>query len=225
MPLRDVIHDFLQQRRGEMSEAAYEDMLGAVLAMAEGATTEHALRTDDAAPGFALPDIAGARVTLDALRARGPVVLSFYRGVWCPFCNMELDALQQALPEITGRGAALVAISPQTPEHSEATVAKNHLTFPVLSDPGNAVAHRYGLVFQLDDAGRAFHHAQGSALPPYNGDDSWELPVPGTYVVAPDGRIAWSFIDGNFTERAEPADILAALDDLLHDKSPAELEV
>lgn len=224
MPLRDVIQEFLQNVRGRMTGEEYRAMTAAVLTMAESATIEQALRAGDRAPDFALPDAQGRKVTLTALLKDGPVVLSFYRGVWCPFCNMELDALQQILPEITARGAALVAISPQTPERSEATVAKNHLTFSVLSDSGNAVARRYGLVFQLDDAGREFHTAQNATLPDYNGDDSWELPVPGTYVIARDGTIAWSFVESNFTERAEPAEILAALDALLADKSFNELQ-
>ncbi len=224
MSLRDVIQDYLQQARGEMSASDFQEMQATVLRMAEAAVAAQALRPGDRASNFALPNTRGERVTLDALLGKGPVVLSFYRGGWCAFCNMELDALQQVLPEITQRGAALVAIAPESPEHARATAETQHLGFDVLSDPGNAVAKHYGLAFALDEETRAFHERQNVDLRTINGNDDWELPVPGTYVIDRDGTIAWSFIDGNFTERAEPMDVIAALDRLALAKQPSELE-
>ena len=166
------------------------------------------------APDFVLPDALGETVRLADLRQRGPVVVTFYRGACCPYCNLALRAYQAVLPEITARGATLVAISPQTPDNSLTTAEKAGLTFPVLSDVGNRVARRYGLVFALSEAARPLYTAVGSDLPAYNGDALWELPVPGTFVMAPDGTVRLAFVDPDYTHRLEPAAILAALRDL-----------
>ena len=134
----------------------------------------------DAVPNFELPDATGKQVELQTLLREGPVVLTFYRGGWCPYCNIELQALQAALPEFTAHNAALVAVSPQTPDQSLSTAEKNELEFSVLSDVGNDVAGEYGLVFTLPEALRPIYAEFGIDLPSYNGDDSFELPVPAT---------------------------------------------
>jgi peroxiredoxin len=141
------------------------------------------------------------------LLKQGPVVLTFYRGDWCPYCNLQLRAYQAILPRIRELGANLVAISPQTPDNSLSTAEKKGLTFPVLSDGGNAVARRYGLVFSLSETLRT----TGANLPSFNGDDSWDLPMPGTFVIAPDGTVRLAFVDADWTRRLEPAAILDAL--------------
>ena len=165
------------------------------------------LRAGVLAPDFTLPNVDGRPVTLYALLAQGPVVLTFYRGEWCPYCNLQLRAYQAGLPQIRELGARLVAVSPQTPDNSLTTAEKKGLTFPVLSDAGNAVARRYGLVFSLSQTLRAV----SADLPAYNGDDSWELPMPGTFVIAPDGTVQLAFVDVDWTRRLEPAAILDAL--------------
>jgi peroxiredoxin len=122
-----------------------------------------------------------------------------------------LQAYQQVLPDIRSLGASMVAISPQTPDSTLATVEKDKLEFEVLSDVGNQVARRYGLVFRVGEAVRSTMKNFGIDLASYNGDDSWELPVPGTFVVARDGTIRLAYVDADYTKRLEPAEILARL--------------
>lgn len=165
----------------------------------------------DKAPDFALPDATGKTVSFQELRGDGPVVLSFYRGEWCPYCNLELRALQTALPEIEALGAQVVAVSPQTPDHSLSATEKNDLTFKVLSDAGNRVARAYGLVFKLSEELRPIYQKFGIDLPAYNGDDSFELPVPATFVIGRDGRVLHAHVDADYTTRLDPEDIVAVL--------------
>ncbi|MCB0068419.1 MAG: AhpC/TSA family protein [Caldilineaceae bacterium] len=169
------------------------------------------LQVGDVAPDFVLPDALGNAVALADLRAQGPVALSFYRGAWCPYCNLEVQLLQQALPDIQALGATLVAISPQTPDNSLSLAEKHGLAFPVLSDAGNAVARRFGLVFTVPEALRAVYDKLGIDIPAHNGDGSFELPVPGTYVVGRDGTIAFAYANVDYTRRVATGDILAAL--------------
>ena len=169
------------------------------------------LQAGHVAPDFVLPDVLGNAVALADLRTQGPVVLSFYRGAWCPYCNLEVQLLQQALPDIQALGATLVAISPQTPDNSLSLAEKHGLVFPVLSDAGNAVARRFGLVFTVPEALRAVYDKLGIDIPAHNGDGSFELPVPGTYVVGRDGTIAFAYANVDYTRRVAVGDILAAL--------------
>ena len=183
-----------------------------VLAVMDGVTVDaHPLGEGDAAPDFTLPDATGKPVHLADLLASGPVVLAFYRGGWCPYCTLELRALQAALPEIESAGARLVAVSPQTPDASLSTAEKDSLSFDVLSDAGGDVADRYGLRWTLPDDLRAVYGQFGLDLETANGDDTFTLPVPATYVVATDGTIRFAVADPDYTTRAEPADVVAAL--------------
>jgi peroxiredoxin len=172
---------------------------------------ERAIRTGDLAPGFTLPDAQGRGVSLGSLLEAGPAVVTFYRGGWCPYCNIQLRAYQAVLPNMTTLGARLVAISPQLPDGSLSTAEANELTFDVLSDVGNTVARNYGLVWSLPEELRAALRSNNKALPGINGDDRWELPVPATYVIARDGRVALAAIDVDYRNRLEPDAILAAL--------------
>jgi len=172
---------------------------------------ERARQTGEIAPNFTLMDAANQPVALGSLLIRGPVVLTFYRGGWCPYCNLELRAYQAILPEIIGLGATLVAISPQTPDNSLSTAEKSALAFSVLSDPGLRVAEAYGLAFELPEDLRAAYAAFGNNLPTVNGDGAWRLPIPATYVIAPDGRIALASVDPDYRNRLDPSEVVAAL--------------
>jgi peroxiredoxin len=179
--------------------------------LAESGIVKNALQVGAKAPDFTLPDSNGKSVTLSTLLAKGPVVVTFYRGGWCPFCDLQLRAYQEALPEIRRLGGELVAISPQTPDYAMSDVEKKALTFPVLSDAHNAAARKFGLVFNLSEAFQALQTGFGSVLPKFNGDDSWELPMPGTFVLDRTGTIRLAHVDPNYMVRLEPAAIVAAL--------------
>ena len=175
---------------------------------------EKAIGVDALAPDFALPDAQGKPVAMSELLRLGPVVVTFYRGGWCPYCNIQLRAYQAVLPEITALGARLVAISPQLPDGSLATATKNELTFDVLSDVGNEVARSFGLVYALPEEQRVPLRSNNRALPGINGDESWELPIPASYVIGRDRRVALAFLDVDYRNRLDPAAILAALKSL-----------
>jgi peroxiredoxin len=172
---------------------------------------ERAVGLGDLAPDFRLPNVKGTVVSLHDLLQSGPAIVTFYRGGWCPYCNIQLHAYQAILPEITEMGARLVAISPQLPDGSLTTAEANALTFDVLSDVGNDVARRFGLVWSLAEELRDALRSNNKALPGINGDDSWELPVPATYVIARDGRVALAAVEVDYRRRLEPSAILDAL--------------
>jgi peroxiredoxin len=186
-------------------------MDAATEALRSSGLAEHSLAVGATAPDFSLPDAVGNKVTLSALLTEGPVVLSFYRGGWCPYCSIELRTLQARLPEITEAGGTLVAISPQTPDNSLSTAEKLELAFPVLSDAANTVARSYGLVFSLPKDLQELYYGWGLDLTSANGDATFELPLPATFVIGADGTVSWRFADANYTKRAEPDDIIAAL--------------
>jgi len=173
-----------------------------------------AVAVGDVLSDFTLPDATGQDVSLSELVTDGPAILVFYRGGWCPYCNIQLRAYQAALPEMVALGARLVAISPQLPDRSLSTTETNELTFDVLSDVGNTVARRFGLVYALPEELRAALRSNNKALPGINGDESWELPVPAVYVIARDRRVALAAIDVDYRNRLEPEAILAALKSL-----------
>jgi peroxiredoxin len=173
-----------------------------------------ALKPGAKAPTFRLPNAAGRQVDLAALLEKGPVVISFYRGGWCPYCNLELKALQDRLPEIEALGASLVAVTPEQPDGTKATVEKLDLGFEVLSDAGNAAARDYGLVFEITGDMRAVYDKMGLDLAQKNGDDSWELPVPGTFVLSKSGDVVEAYADPDHRYRLDPEKVVAALKDL-----------
>ena len=199
-----------------------EKVSGETLAVMQGATkdliasgiAERSTGEGSAAPAFSLPNAHGAPVASESLWAEGPVVVSFYRGGWCPYCNVELRALQQRLPEIEALGARLVAITPETPDKALTTQEKNEIAFDVLSDDGNAVASAFGLTFRLPDAVNDIYKGQfGIDLEAFNGDASQTLAVPATFVIDKGGKVLKAFVDADYTTRAEPDEIIDALKD------------
>lgn len=203
-----------------------ESLRSVISDIVAGAAGGGAPRVGAVAPPFNLPDARGGYVSLTDQLARGPVVLTFYRGAWCPYCDLTLRAYQNLLPEIRALGASLVAISPQTPDASLTTAEKKGLAFAVLSDAGNTVARQYGLVFQVPAPLDAIHRSFGIDLAASNGDTSNELPVPGTFIIGRDGRIAFSFVDGDYRVRLEPTELIRQLEAVTKrsaaERSPAE---
>ena len=169
------------------------------------------LRRSGPAPAFELKDAHGAMVRLADLVAKGPVILSFYRGVWCPYCNLDLQELQGNADSIKATGATLAAITPQTAANSRKSIAEHKLAFPVLSDPGNQVADRYGLRYRLPEYLIELYKQLGVDLPSFNGDASWTLPVPARFVIDRQGQIRYAEADPDYTQRPEPEDLLQVL--------------
>ena len=173
-----------------------------------------ALAAGDTIPDFILTDQLGREISSEDLRSKSPLVIKFYRGSWCPYCSLELHALQRYLPKIEELGASLIAISPQLPDESMSTAEKYDLSFTVLSDVGNVIARQFGLVFKLSEKIRPVYSNFGIDLPRFNGTDTFELPVPATFIINQQGRIQAEHVSADYKQRMEPEDILAALREL-----------
>ena len=164
-------------------------------------------------PDFELSDQNRETVRSIDLLAQGPLVVTFYRGGWCPYCNLALRALQAKLPEMQESGATLVAVSPELPDGSLSTAERNTLDFPVLSDVGLDLAKRAGVVWDIPDYAREWQEKFfGLELETHNGaGNGSELPVPATFVIGKDGRVLWRFVEARYWERANPDDVIEAL--------------
>lgn len=204
----------LDERRAEFERTAPADKQRAyaegIAAVEASGVLAAARNVGDNAPDFALTNAVGRLVRLHQRLADGPVILTWYRGGWCPYCNMTLRALQLALPSFREAGAKLVAVTPELPDRSLSTAEKHQLSFDVLSDVGNRVAREYGIVFTLTPEVAAIYQ-ESFGLHEYNGDDSDELPLAATYVIDRGGVIQWAFLDAEYRNRAEPEAILAAV--------------
>ena len=185
----------------------------------DSAQAQRAKKAGDTAPEFTLLDPDGKPVSSRELLARGPLVVSFYRGVWCPYCNLELQALQQAFAAITARGASLVAISPQTAPNSRKSQRDNKLGFPILSDVKSQVANAFGLRFALPDYLVELYKGFGNDLAKVNDDPAWVLPMPARYVIGTDGVIAYAEVNPDYTHRPDPSELLPVLDHLKASKA------
>jgi peroxiredoxin len=172
---------------------------------------DRVLGPGDMVPEFTLPSATGEMLSLLECLAGGPVVLSFYRGAWCPYCNIQLAAYQRALPALTEAGGRLIAISPQTPDASLSLVEKHSLTFDVLSDAGNAVARKFGLVHEFPPDLRSAYASFGIDLAAINGDNSWELPIPATFIIGRNGRIWLVHAETDYRRRLAPEIIVEAI--------------
>jgi peroxiredoxin len=182
--------------------------------LARSGIVEKALKAGDVFPGLSLPDQLARQRDLKAMFTETPLVVTFYRGGWCPYCSLELRAYQQALPEIERQGARLVAVSPETPNNALTTAEKNDLAFPALSDVQGRLADALGIRFSLSQTIRDLYVKFGHDLPTHNGDGRWSLPVPATYVIAKGGRIALAHVDPDYRKRLEPEAALEALQKL-----------
>ncbi len=214
MSLKNKIEGFKSKFLPQVPDQIKESMRKAEEGLRESHLAERALGTGDIAIDFTLSNAKGEPVSSEALRGAGPVVLSFYRGGWCPYCSMELKALQDVNAEIKALGASLVAISPQMPDASLSTAEKNELEFEVLSDVNSSVADQYGLTFSLAEDLRPIYKNWGADVAAVNDDPDCKLPLPATYVIDQDGKIVHSFTDEDYTERLEPDEILESLREL-----------
>lgn len=170
---------------------------------------ERALQPGAVAPDFILPDAQGKPVRLQSLLQNGPAVVVFYRGGWCPYCNIHLRGFQRQLPQLEKLGAQIVAISPQLPDNSLSTREKNELQYPVLSDVGNKVAHKFGVAFRLSDPLLKVYESFKHPLLAFNGKEGEsELPVPATFLIDKNGVVRQSHVDADYTRRLDPDEVI-----------------
>lgn len=170
------------------------------------------LRVGEKAPDFSLPNAFGSQVRLTDLLSKGPVVLTFYRGAWCPYCNLQLRGLQQTLPFIEREGARLVAVTPQRPDKSREQVEKDGYPFEILSDLDDGVMKAYRLYFEVpSELSEVYKERLTLDLAEFNGEGRYVLPVPATFIIGPDGMVEAVFADVDYRKRVEPARILVAL--------------
>lgn len=173
---------------------------------------DYAAKAGDAFPATSnLRNAHDRPFDLGALIETKPVIVTFYRGGWCPYCNLELRAYQGILKDIHAEGAELVAVSPELPDHALTTAEKNDVSFTVLSDIGCKLASALGIRFTLSEAVKPFYEKAGHALPERNGDGIWALPMPATFVVQRGGRIVEAFVEPDYRKRLDPQQALAAL--------------
>jgi peroxiredoxin len=171
---------------------------------------ERILTVGAMAPEFALKDSNGKALRAADLLKLGPLIIKFFRGRWCPYCMTELEAWRDAYGRLRERGVSLVAISPQIERQSDFMVGQHGLPFPVLSDPGCAVASQFGLVYTVPDYHRQYYRSILVNIPFVNGDESWKLPLPATYVISPAGRVVFAEAHADFRVRPEPEEAMAA---------------
>ena len=211
------VEEQLELRKKEFSKKAPEqvkqDYERGIEYVAASGILEKAINTGDIAPEFELPNAVGKSVTLSKLLEDGPVVLVWYRGGWCPYCNIYLHALQEHLPAIKEAGAQLVAISPELPDKTLTTQEKNNLEFHVLSDAGQKTASDYGIVFTLPDY-VIKHYDLSFSLPEYNGDNTYTLPLSASYVIGQDGKVAYAYLEADYRKRAPIEDLVQTVKDL-----------
>jgi peroxiredoxin len=213
-PLQQQIDEFIAEGASWLPPDLLQDLLRPIGQLVTSGAAENALKEGAQAPDFTLPDACGNVVRLSHLLEQGPVVISFYRGQWCPYCHLELRAYQEVVPQLQARRTSLVAISPQTLDHSKVLAEKLGLTFTLLSDRGNQVAREYGLVFTIDKGVRRAHLRVGADLPEFNGTDAWDLPMAGTFLVDQSGTVCLAFVEPDFTRRLDPSVIVARLKEL-----------
>lgn len=209
--LAESIKSFQDEMIPTIPQDTLDTMMSELGALIATGIAEQSISKGNTFPTFDLPNAINELRSLDYFLSKGPLVISFYRGAWCPYCNLEINALQNSLPDIIATGGQLVAISPQTPDKSVDQISTSQLTFEVLSDVGNKLAKQCGLVFTLPESLRPIYKAWEIDIPGHNGDNSFELPIPATYIIDTNGVIRYAFIDMDYTKRLEPNIIIEQL--------------
>lgn len=210
---RTLEEELAEQRRrsARSSDEHWKTTLARVRqVLADSDIEDEALKVGDRAPMFELPDAFGNVIRLADLLKDGPVILSFYRGQWCPYCNIELRALQRALTDVQATGSTLVAVSPNVPDISRELIEKLGLAFPVLTDHDNLVAKEFRIAFEMIPEHVELYESRGRDIRLFNGTQARELPTPATYVVDTDGVIRYAYINVDYRTRAEPSEVVAA---------------
>jgi len=213
--LIDAIKEYQDGFKVKISQEIQEKMKAATKELEDASISKNALKVGDFAKEIQLSNAVGKDVSLfDTLDNNEYAIVSFYRGEWCPYCNLELKALQSYNDEFVKLGASLIAVSPQSTDSSLSTKEKNELAFEVLSDTNNIIAKDYGLVFSLADELKPIYLSFGIDIPSKNQENSYEIPMPATYLINKNKEIVFSFIDEDYTKRCEPQDIIDILKSL-----------
>jgi peroxiredoxin len=212
MSLNSDIQHFVAKARDGAPAAVFAG-LGAMIARlgldGVGAT---APKPGERSPAVSFRAVNGELTPLSSLYRERPLVLLFYRGRWCPFCDLTLKAFERAAPQFTAAGASLAAVSPQVLAETVATAAERGLSYPLFSDPGNAAARAFGLDWQVHQgAEMALYKGFGSNVDQANGDDEWRLPAPAAFVIDQTGTVRWAWVESDWTRRPEPDEVLAAV--------------
>lgn len=214
MSLQLKLDTIKQEFEASVPPQALAIMHASTQALVDSGQAARAVKRGDLAPGFSLLDSEGSIVSSQALLQTGPLVVTFYRGVWCPYCNLELQALESVRAEIEARGASLIAISQQTARNNRASRVDNALSFPILIDQGGTVANAFGIRWALEGDIKALFEQFGVSLEMFNGEPSWTLPMPARYVIDTDGVVAYAEVNPDYTQRPEPSELLPVLDAL-----------
>jgi peroxiredoxin len=206
------LREVLAERKEKIAQYAPAETqaihASAVAKLKELGLAANSLPVGAKAPAFELPDHTGKTVSSSNLLAASRLVLCFIRGRWCPFCVGQMEAMNQIAPQIEAARAKLVAISPQTVKQSDFMHDQHKLRFPLLADAGTQIARQFGLVYRVPAEQEALYRRTFVNLPNTNGDDSWELPIPATYILGRDGTVLYASASEDYTERPEPLDIL-----------------
>ena len=211
MNLTTALEEAQKKSASRIPEEKKEIMTTAIEELRSNGIVKNVLDKGDEIPMFSLPSAGGGALSIQKVLEKGPAVIVFYRGGWCPYCNLNLHYLQLKLDDIKKAGATLVAISPEKPDNSLSTKEKNALEFPVLSDEGNGVAKQFGLVFTLPERLVSVYKEFGIDLEKQNGDGSHQLPLAGTFIVGSDGKIVERFVDEDYKKRMDPEQIVEVL--------------
>ncbi|WP_010182221.1 peroxiredoxin-like family protein [Aquimarina agarilytica] len=213
MSLTQHLKDYADQSALKIPKEKLELMLAAIQELENSQITSSSLKTGKQIPEIILPNATNNQVSINEILDKGKkVVLAFYRGGWCPYCNLELKALQEVLPEIEAKNATLVAITPEIPDNSLSTIEKNKLSFEVLTDENNELAKKFNLVYQIPKELNDIYLSFGINLEKSQNNSQRELPIAATYVVDTSGEIIYDFVKADYKKRAEPLDILKVLD-------------
>jgi len=211
MTLTEQLAAHARQSATKFPEATQAIMKNAIKELENSNIGKLAFKKGQQLPNISLPNASGNTVNIQEELKNNKVVLTFYRGGWCPYCNLELKALQSKQAEIEAKGAKLIAISPESPDNSLSTTEKNALSFDILTDANNEVARSLGLVYELPQNLVSLYNEFGIDLEQSQGMQSNELPIAATYIVNQDGSIDYDFIEEDYKLRAEPAAVVAAL--------------
>ena len=211
MTLQKQIEEMQSQMLSQVPEETVDKLMSVNKKLFLSHIENKALKAGDKTPEFQLNNHLGQLISSSELLGHGPLIINFYRGSWCPYCNLELHALHEKEEEIKNLGAQLIAISPELPDGTLSSVEKHNLSFQVLSDIDNKVAEKFGLMFTLPEELKGIYLGMGINLEKSNGNNKWQLPIPSTYIVASNGIVSYAFVNPDYTKRLEPEELIVNL--------------